>query len=752
MVRNAFRSDEVKRFEGVIDKAFDEGSKQQGYYYYSNVSRLEVYKDVVAAWPDKERLAFAIHLVKAIHYYCENRRVVPYVIELEWKDNVRKSFLQQLFRAKLEMDGSDVQLLVHLFTEHRFSEYSNLTAWPVALMIQQVFAQHKPDKASEPLVAGLTRLNAALGAITNDSNSKERLKLIDKIDAFLFAAKDSESIRPILFQGYDEFAKYANEKILSSSNVHQAIWFKLVALARKATGSKPTNAFLKESKKPIEQLGSEIFNVTVLDWLRKFIATKETLHTHTYTSQNQTHTYTSHTFLDPLTLETLKGFVWMCVHFDDAETTATVAATGERAFRKIPNVGAAATAVGNACVYVLAQTKDLDGISHLSRLRLRLKQTSAQKLVDRYLKQIANERGVSVHEIEDLAVDNCGLVNGERTWTLDGFKAVLSVRSSNDVSLSWFKPDGTLQKAVPTVVKERYAAELKNIKATQKRVEATLSTQKERLDRSFRSERTMPWEHFRKNFVEHGLMSLVIQNVIWNFQTSDAMQTAIFRNAQWLDIDEQIITPPDGCVVSLWHPVNEPASVVKRWRDMIVEREIRQPFKQAFREVYLITEAELQTGRYSNRMAAHILKQHQFNSLAKTRGWGYQLRGSFDSGSEPMADVALPEYGLIAEFWLVETPDVDAMTGSGIWNYIGTDQVRFVSTATSGPVDLALVPRVVFSEVMRDVDLFVGVASVGNDPNWSDHGDQGARDYWQNYSFGVLTETAKTRKDVLERL
>ena len=54
---------------------------------------------------------------------------------------------------------------------------------------------------------------------------------------------------------------------------------------------------------------------------------------------------------------------------------------------------------------------------------------------------------------------------------------------------------------------------------------------------------------------------------------------------------------------------------------------------------------------------------------------------------------------------------------------------------------------------MRDVDLFVGVASVGNDPSWQDNGGIPAyRDYWQTYSFGDLSELAKTRKGILENL
>ena len=54
---------------------------------------------------------------------------------------------------------------------------------------------------------------------------------------------------------------------------------------------------------------------------------------------------------------------------------------------------------------------------------------------------------------------------------------------------------------------------------------------------------------------------------------------------------------------------------------------------------------------------------------------------------------------------------------------------------------------------MRDIDLFVGVASVGNDPTWQDGGGDATRQgYWHSYSFGELSGTAKTRKEQLQRL
>src|SRR5206468_6361809 len=104
-------------------------------------------------------------------------------------------------------------------------------------------------------------------------------------------------------------------------------------------------------------------------------------------------------------------------------------------------------------------------------------------------------------------------------------------------------------------------------------------------------------------------------------------------------------------------------------------------------------------------------------------------------------------------------------------NYVSTDQVRFYRSdagqrtahASGGgyepdrkdhePVPLDQIPPIVFSEIMRDVDLFVGVESVANDPTWSDGGPDGRyREYWQDVSFGALNATAKTRKEVLQRL
>jgi len=58
----------------------------------------------------------------------------------------------------------------------------------------------------------------------------------------------------------------------------------------------------------------------------------------------------------------------------------------------------------------------------------------------------------------------------------------------------------------------------------------------------------------------------------------------------------------------------------------------------------------------------------------------------------------------------------------------------------------------VFSEAMRDVDLFVGVTSIAADEDWTDRGEDRLARYWRTTSFGELTPAAETRADALRRI
>jgi hypothetical protein len=98
-------------------------------------------------------------------------------------------------------------------------------------------------------------------------------------------------------------------------------------------------------------------------------------------------------------------------------------------------------------------------------------------------------------------------------------------------------------------------------------------------------------------------------------------------------------------------------------------------------------------------------------------------------------------------FYRPDAAENRAHAGGGGYALRGGD------AATNAPIALDTVPALVLSEILRDVDLFVGVASVGNNPQWSDGGPENRyRAYWWNFGFGELAEGGAGRKDLLGRL
>jgi hypothetical protein len=299
------------------------------------------------------------------------------------------------------------------------------------------------------------------------------------------------------------------------------------------------------------------------------------------------------------------------------------------------------------------------------------------------------------------------------------------------------------------------------LKLAAKDIQKTLPVQRGRLDQLFLRRKSWNMETWRERYLQHPLVGTLAGRLIWQFSDGNRRATGIWHQGRFVDaLGRPLARLRDQTTVELWHPFDEDSADVLAWRAWLEEHEIRQPFKQAHREIYCLTDAERQTRVYSNRFAAHILKQHQFNALGVARGWKYKPLAGYDEVEET-ARLELPAWNLRAEFWIGLASEVgNEMTDASVYLYVATDQVRFFATMPEQPPDrdadpmpLEMVPPLVFSEVMRDVDLFVGVASVGNDPYWIDGGPDGRyRNYWSDYSWGDLSATAQTRKAVLERL
>ncbi|MET9493249.1 DUF4132 domain-containing protein [Streptomyces sp. NPDC006552] len=542
-------------------------------------------------------------------------------------------------------------------------------------------------------------------------------------------------------------------------------WRALLAHAATATAARPTAAWDRAARALVEPLGADVVRTAVLGWLPLVGRPRTFAFTTARHGPDANHTF------DPYNANALRGLTWILVLLPaHPDTARALGALVETALKKVPGLGPVNPKVANAGVNALARTDGEAALAELARLAARVTYKATVKLLGAALDTRAAALGLSREEVEELAVPAYGLTGaGHRATRLGDATALLEIQGARAV-LRWRSATGKDLKSVPAAVKRDHPGELKELKAAAKDIDKMLGAQVERLDRQFLARRTWSYAAWRERYLDHPLVGTLARRLLW---TVDGTPAGYADGALRTLTDDPV---EGGTEVALWHPVGRAPAEVLAWREWLERHAVTQPFKQAHREVYLLTDAERATGTYSNRFAAHIVRQHQFHSLAAVRGWRNKLRLCVDDEAPP-ATRDLPQWGLRAEYWIEgdgEEYGVDT-TESGSYLRLRTDQVRFYPIGApensahcyggeyrmrprdgAGPVEplpLTEIPPLVLSEILRDVDLFVGVASVGNDPTWQDGGPGGRfRAYWTSYGFGELNQSAETRRVLLERL
>ena len=549
-------------------------------------------------------------------------------------------------------------------------------------------------------------------------------------------------------------------------------WIALLLLCTKTSGAKPGVKWSREANAMLEKIGRPSFEGAIVRWF-PLVERPRTRPVKRLTNWQPD----ANLLIIDKNADILKGLAWLSAGREDAEVARALTTLALSAYRKVPQLGPRCVRVGNACVWALGNMPGTEGIGQLALLKVRVKFGTAQKGIEKALNTAAERAGMPLEEIEEMSVPAYGLQEvGVRREQVGDFGAELVVTGTSATELRWIKPDGKRQKSVPKAVKEHHPEDLKEFKAAATGLRKMLPAQRDRIENLYLEQKSWTYPVWRERYLDHPVVGTLARRLIWRFTSGERTAAGVFHEGQILGRNGHALDwLADSTLVEMWHPMQEEAAEVLAWRDWLAELEISQPFKQAHREVYLLTDAERTTRTYSNRFAAHVLKQHQFNALCAARGWKNKLRLMVDD-EYPPASRDMPARGLRAEFWVEGLGDnygADT-TEAGTYLYLATDQVRFYAIDArenyahaggggyysgwhrghlSDPLVLDEIPPLVFSEIMRDVDMFVGVASVGNDPNWSDGGPEGRyRDYWTSYSFGALSETAKTRSQVLQRL
>jgi len=141
------------------------------------------------------------------------------------------------------------------------------------------------------------------------------------------------------------------------------------------------------------------------------------------------------------------------------------------------------------------------------------------------------------------------------------------------------------------------------------------------------------------------------------------------------------------------------------WQAEIVRRQIVQPFKQVFREQYVLTPAEASTTYSSSRLAGRRMRGRQAMAVLANLGWIVDGDGTVRKPFYTQGFAAHFEAGTYYDRY--DDQDDRATTGALTFWPLRFDSYR---AGQEHRLPLAQIPPLIFSEVLRDLDMVTVIA------------------------------------------
>ena len=525
--------------------------------------------------------------------------------ETGWKSPLER-VITELFRSKLDLDLE--QALDLVASSRRLGEgiYRHER---IASVVGTLKRYVETQGLAPVLKTAIVDVRDTLCNRHADSHLAGRkiVKSLNEILALEKANADGPAFEPMA----DVWAPRLKEKLAALPTGERGQLMQLLHLAAKGGGNaKPSKSWLKQADLALESVQPEIMGALLLD----LVALYDSDRRHARTRADL--------YLSLENQNALRGLLWLAAM---ASPKATGRRLEELARTYLTWVGTDynSLVLGNAAIHAFSLMHGNEGVAGLMRLRRQLKRPGEAKAIERALAALAADSGTTADDLEELGLPDFGFdADGKRTLEIGPKVVGLSITPLSKLVSAW--RDGEPDQGAD--------AELKALSAE---VADTLEAVRLRLERLYLTDRTLPLSLWRERYLQHPLVSAFAQQLIWSFESAGESHTAIPSHSELLDVTGTPLALEDDSVrVKLWHPMHAEPREVLAWRRRLIDLNRTQPFKQAHREIYVLTDAERETALYSNRFAGQILAQKIFRALTRARGWKAPLQGKWDSGSQ----------------------------------------------------------------------------------------------------------------------
>jgi hypothetical protein len=206
-----------------------------------------------------------------------------------------------------------------------------------------------------------------------------------------------------------------------------------------------------------------------------------------------------------------------------------------------------------------------------------------------------------------------------------------------------------------------------------------------------------------RQLCENPVVSTIVSKLI--FKSEDAL--GLFDGRNLYDLDGLILEDRTDAKLTVAHPLHLfQNGTWYAFQKYLFDNKIAQPFRQVFRELYVKTKEEL--GCFTSpQYAGNQIQPKKAAACLKERRWVADIEAGLQKVYY-QDNIVATIYALADWF----TPaDIEAPT---------LEHVAFYDRKTGQALKIDDIPDVIFSEVMRDVDMAVSVAHAGGvDPETS---------------------------------
>lgn len=310
--------------------------------------------------------------------------------------HVNTNLLDAFMRTRLEFpkDFSFLELYsIFYYQTGKTKKYADLIERPFGCFVTQIEKQvkkHGLDEHVKNEINEILKQPAIIDYLQESDPSggwgPDVGKAVKKLQNLLYAQDGDGKVQTPPYQlGSGRFGTLVKHDIDALPANEQDKWHALFHHLSTASAGKPSKKFLDIANPLVDAIGTNSFKTEVNKWLKAAACLEVESVTHTSSYSGGEYTYDTHEYIETYISGLIKGLLWSMSRFHGSESLQTIAHLVEKCFQKIPGQGPAAAGVGNAGIYTLAQSKGLAGISHLSRLKLRIRQNNTQKLIQKYI-------------------------------------------------------------------------------------------------------------------------------------------------------------------------------------------------------------------------------------------------------------------------------------------------------------------------------------------------------------------------------